>query len=204
MGFLFIGMKVNINHTFDTMVSNMGVLESELESFKNPIYQAVVDWCTIIIQEVTNTIEAKQIFTDRRNLKQSFLAVPVNVDGNNVEVHITAADYWALQEYGIQGWQQNNAPNSPFKFRKKQIPISSVAKWLSVKPSVVQHFKSSSPDMDIVDIATILSRSIPRKGYKARPFIAPSLNDKNLELLSFAVGEALGAKVKIVFSNNKP
>ena len=196
-------MKIQIQSDFDALVNSFN---NEIDKFgqaeDNPVLNAALQWCNTLIEQVRLAVIKHDLTTDRRNLLQSFTPIPVKIDGKEIEVNIVAADYWAFKEYGVKGWEKNQAPNSPFQFKKKQLPHSTIIDWLEHKPTARAMF-TQNLQLDVPSIAVILARSIPRKGFKPKPFVEPALTSDMLTMLSEMISEALGVKVSAVFRNAK-
>lgn len=135
----------------------------------------VEDWANKAVKSLQDSLDSKTLSNTSKNLRQSMVAMPVEVQGNRFISEITdqgKAPYWKFLNEGVQGiggkkkiggsWQ-NVAPGSPFMFKKDN------------KPSV-KHFTLWANLANLSPFA--VRETVWRAGLTPNHFVDEAIDDK--------------------------
>ena len=107
--------------------------------------------------------------------------------GQGGNVKILMLEYWE--------WLDQGRP--PTRSQSKVNPTlqKSLEEWIRMKGIQVRGSKEESLESRIKSLAFVIARKIHAKGYKAKPFVSPVINDKMLQQLSDSIGTYLSVAV---------
>ena len=114
-----------------------------------------------------------------RGLYES-LDYEVKFNPRSIEFRFTGNEYGAFQDQGVKGWKSSRkAPNSPFQFKSKMIPVEPITQW--VRARRFQFQKKNGQFMSYESTAFLIARSVAAKGIEASEFLTrPATRNENI------------------------
>ena len=107
--------------------------------------------------------------------------------GQGGNVKILMLEYWE--------WLDQGRPPTRSKSKVNPTLQKSLEEWIRMKGIQVRGSKEESLESRIKSLAFVIARKIHAKGYKAKPFVSPVINDKMLQQLSDSIGTYLSVAV---------
>jgi len=107
--------------------------------------------------------------------------------GQGGNVKILMLEYWE--------WLDQGRPPTRSKSKVNPTLQKSLEEWIRMKGIQVRGSKEESLESRIKSLAFVIARKIHAKGYKAKPFVSPVINDKMLQQLSDSIGTYLSIAV---------
>lgn len=107
--------------------------------------------------------------------------------GQGGNVKILMLEYWE--------WLDQGRPPTRSKSKGNPTLQKSLEEWIRMKGIQVRGSKEESLESRIKSLAFVIARKIHAKGYKAKPFVSPVINDKMLQQLSDSIGTYLSVAV---------
>lgn len=159
-------------------LSDIGVKKSLFDDLKSPdINGIIVDWGNDLITALRDKL-AKNKSNASGSLSSNIKPV-IRASAKGVNYIVIMNDYYINVEEG-------QAP--------KQVAYKDILQWMKEKRRYGV-FKSAFNNGIESVIAKIIVRNIGERGTKARPFIAPTLNQKRLDTLSQSIADFLAQKI---------
>lgn len=107
--------------------------------------------------------------------------------GQGGNVKILMLEYWE--------WLDQGRPPTRSKSKGNPTLQKSLEEWIRMKGIQVRGSKEESLESRIKSLAFVIARKIHAKGYKAKPFVSPVINDKMLQQLSDSIGTYLSIAI---------
>lgn len=107
--------------------------------------------------------------------------------GQGGNVKILMLEYWEWLDQGRPPTRSQSKGNPPLQ--------KSIEEWIRMKGIQVRGSQEESLESRIKSLAFVIARKIHAKGYKAKPFVSPVINDKMLQQLSDSIGTYLSVAV---------
>lgn len=159
-------------------LSDIGVKKSLFDDLKSPdINGIIVDWGNDLITALRDKL-AKNKSNASGSLSSNIKPV-IRASAKGVNYIVIMNDYYINVEEGQQ---------------PKQVAYKDILQWMKEKRRYGV-FKSAFNNGIESVIAKIIVRNIGERGTKARPFIAPTLNQKRLDTLSQSIADHLAQKI---------
>jgi hypothetical protein len=159
-------------------LSDIGVKKSLFDDLKSPdINGIIVDWGNDLITALRDKL-AKNKSNASGSLSSNIKPV-IRASAKGVNYIVLMNDYYINVEEG-------QAP--------KQVAYKDILQWMKEKRRYGV-FKSTFNNGIESVVAKIIVRNIGERGTKARPFIAPTLNQKRLDTLSQSIADHLAQKI---------
>ena len=159
-------------------LSDIGVKKSLFDDLKTPdINGIIVDWGNDLITALRDKL-AKNKSNASGSLSSNIKPV-IRASAKGVNYIVIMNDYYINVEEGQQ---------------PKQVAYKDILQWMKEKRRYGV-FKSAFNNGIESVIAKIIVRNIGERGTKARPFIAPTLNQKRLDTLSQSIADHLAQKI---------
>jgi hypothetical protein len=120
------------------------------------------------------------------NLAQS-IQPDIKTIGQGGNVKILMLEYWEWLDQGRPPTTSKSKGNPPLQ--------KSIEEWIRMKGIQVRTSPNQNLESRIKSLAFVIARKIHQKGYKAKPFATPVINDKMLQQLSDSIGTYLSIAV---------
>jgi hypothetical protein len=143
------------------------------------------------------------------DLKQSIVAVPISVMGNEYYVSIQGNSYAFFVNSGVNGLKTKHGSIYSFRSRFPSKPmVDNLMKWISKKGIPLDTRYSQTRDLTKsrrakVQIdekrkrATAIAFGVKQKGIKPTYFIDSAINESELAKLTSAIGDKLGKQIMV-------
>ena len=139
--------------------------------------------------------EYKKVYPNRT----SSLSFAQSIDPSDIDIQVSEATatltfkmdmLGKFIDKGVKGTQNVNAPNSPFQFKKKNLPKS-------VREGIVRDggFKGIKNDKEAKSLAFLIGRSIMKKGIKPIPFFTNYVDNEFREQVNEELSKIFGSNV---------
>jgi hypothetical protein len=159
-------------------LSDIGVKKSLFDDLKTPdINGIIVDWGNDLITALRDKL-AKNKSNASGSLSADIKPV-IRASAKGVNYIVIMNDYYINVEEGQQ---------------PKQVAYKDILQWMKEKRRYGVFKSAFNKGIESV-IAKIIVRNIGERGTKARPFIAPTLNQKRLDSLSQSIADHLAQKI---------
>ena len=159
-------------------LSDIGVKKSLFDDLKTPdINGIIVDWGNDLITALRDKL-AKNKSNASGSLSADIKPV-IRASAKGVNYIVLMNDYYIDVEEGQQ---------------PKQVAYKDILQWMTEKRRYGVFKSAFNKGIESV-IAKIIVRNIGERGTKARPFIAPTLNQKRLDTLSQSIADHLAQKI---------
>ena len=159
-------------------LSDIGVKKSLFDDLKTPdINGIIVNWGNDLITALRDKL-AKNKSNASGSLSADIKPV-IRASAKGVNYIVLMNDYYINVEEGQQA---------------KQVAYKDILQWMKEKRRYGV-FKSAFNNGIESVVAKIIVRNIGERGTKARPFIAPTLNQKRLDTLSQSIADHLAQKI---------
>lgn len=139
--------------------------------------------------------EYKKVYPGRTtslNLAQSITPsdVTVTVNESVAMLEFRMEQYGLFLDQGVRGRTGTRASNSPFKFKKKNLPES-------IRKGIVANggFKGIKNDKEAKSLGFLIGRSITKKGLLPVPFFSDYVNNEWKEEVKKEISNILGQKI---------
>lgn len=142
-------------------------------------------------------------------LKQSIVAVPISVMGNEYYVGIQGNDYAFFVNSGVNGLKTKYGSIYSFRSRFPSEPmVKNLMKWITKKGipldtrySQTRNLTKSKRSKVQIDEkrkrATAIAFGIKQKGLKPTYFIDSAIDDAELDKITSAIGDKLGKQIMV-------
>lgn len=166
-------------------------------------------WGTQLVDDMTAILEK-----EGKNVSGALLdslAFKITESSTGLKFKINPKPYADYIDKGVKGSKKNQAPKSPYKF-KKQPPSGVIQMWIGRKKGLIQKIaKKGIPTKKdrrklikpIKSAAFLIARSIKQKGFKPVPFWTDVVTEERQDDLKAALELALGRTVEVSFDNIK-
>jgi hypothetical protein len=143
------------------------------------------------------------------DLKQSIVAVPLSVMGNEYYVSIQGNSYAFFVNSGVNGLKTKHGSIYSFRSRFPSKPmVDNLMKWITKKGIPLDTRYSQTRDLTKsrrakVQIdekrkrATAIAFGVKQKGIKPTYFIDSAINESELAKLTSAIGDKLGKQIMV-------
>ncbi len=143
------------------------------------------------------------------DLKQSIIAVPLSVMGNEYYVSIQGNSYAFFVNSGVNGLKTKHGSIYSFRSRFPSEPmVDNLMKWISKKGIPLDTRYSQTRDLTKsrrakVQIdekrkrATAIAFGVKQKGIKPTYFIDSAINESELDKLTSAIGDKFGKQIMV-------
>ena len=159
-------------------LSDIGVKKSLFDDLKTPdINGIIVNWGNDLITALRDKL-AKNKSNASGSLSADIKPV-IRASAKGVNYIVLMNDYYINVEEGQQ---------------PKQVAYKDILQWMQQKRRYGVFKSAFNKGIESV-IAKIIVRNIGEGGTKARPFIAPTLNQKRLDTLSQSIADHLATKI---------
>jgi hypothetical protein len=159
-------------------LSDIGVKKSLFDDLKTPdINGIIVNWGNDLITALRDKL-AKNKSNASGSLSADIKPV-IRTNAKGVNYIVIMNDYYIDVEEGQQ---------------PKQVAYKDILQWMKDKRRYGVFKSAFNKGMESV-IAKIIVRNIGQTGTKAKPFIAPTLNQKRLDTLSQSIADHLATKI---------
>jgi hypothetical protein len=159
-------------------LSDIGVKKSLFDDLKTPdINGIIVDWGNDLITALRDKL-AKNKSNASGSLSANIKPV-IRASAKGVNYIVLMNDYYINVEEGQQ---------------PKQVAYKDILQWMKEKRRYGVFKSAFNKGIESV-IAKIIVRNIGERGTKAKPFIAPTLNQKRLDTLSQSIADHLAQKI---------
>ena len=159
-------------------LSDIGVKKSLFDDLKSPdINGIIVNWGNDLITALRDKL-AKNKSNASGSLSADIKPV-IRASAKGVNYIVLMNDYYINVEEGQQ---------------PKQVAYKDILQWMTEKRRYGVFKSAFNKGIESV-IAKIIVRNIGERGTKARPFIAPTLNQKRLDTLSQSIADHLATKI---------
>ena len=159
-------------------LSDIGVKKSLFDDLKTPdINGIIVNWGNDLITALRDKL-AKNKSNASGSLSADIKPV-IRASAKGVNYIVLMNDYYINVEEGQQ---------------PKQVAYKDILQWMKEKRRYGVFKSAFNKGIESV-IAKIIVRNIGERGTKARPFIAPTLNQKRLDTLSQSIADHLATKI---------
>ena len=159
-------------------LSDIGVKKSLFDDLKSPdINGIIVNWGNDLITALRDKL-AKNKSNASGSLSSNIKPV-IRASAKGVNYIVLMNDYYINVEEGQQ---------------PKQVAYKDILQWMKEKRRYGVFKSAFNKGIESV-IAKIIVRNISERGTKARPFIAPTLNQKRLDTLSQSIADHLATKI---------
>lgn len=159
-------------------LSDIGVKKSLFDDLKTPdINGIIVNWGNDLITALRDKL-AKNKSNASGSLSSNIKPV-IRASAKGVNYIVIMNDYYIDVEEGQQ---------------PKQVAYKDILQWMTEKRRYGVFKSAFNKGIESV-IAKIIVRNIGERGTKARPFIAPTLNQKRLDTLSQSIADHLAQKI---------
>lgn len=159
-------------------LSDIGVKKSLFDDLKTPdINGIIVNWGNDLITALRDKL-AKNKNNASGSLSADIKPV-IRASAKGVNYIVLMNDYYINVEEGQQ---------------PKQVAYKDILQWMTEKRRYGVFKSAFNKGIESV-IAKIIVRNIRERGTKARPFIAPTLNQKRLDTLSQSIADHLATKI---------
>lgn len=159
-------------------LSDIGVKKSLFDDLKTPdINGIIVNWGNDLITALRDKL-AKNKSNASGSLSADIKPV-IRASAKGVNYIVLMNDYYINVEEGQQ---------------PKQVAYKDILQWMTEKRRYGVFKSAFNKGIESV-IAKIIVRNIGERGTKARPFIAPTLNQKRLDTLSQSIADHLTQKI---------
>ena len=159
-------------------LSDIGVKKSLFDDLKTPdINGIIVNWGNDLITALRDKL-AKNKSNASGSLSADIKPV-IRASAKGVNYIVLMNDYYINVEEGQQ---------------PKQVAYKDILQWMTEKRRYGVFKSAFNKGIESV-IAKIIVRNIGERGTKARPFIAPTLNQKRLDTLSQSIADHLATKI---------
>ena len=159
-------------------LSDIGVKKSLFDDLKTPdINGIIVNWGNDLITALRDKL-AKNKSNASGSLSADIKPV-IRASAKGVNYIVLMNDYYINVEEGQQ---------------PKQVAYKDILQWMKEKRRYGVFKSAFNKGIESV-IAKIIVRNIGERGTKARPFIAPTLNQKRLDTLSQSIADHLAQKI---------
>ena len=159
-------------------LSDIGVKKSLFDDLKTPdINGIIVNWGNDLITALRDKL-AKNKSNASGSLSSNIKPV-IRASAKGVNYIVIMNDYYINVEEGQQ---------------PKQVAYKDILQWMKEKRRYGVFKSAFNKGIESV-IAKIIVRNIGERGTKARPFIAPTLNQKRLDTLSQSIADHLATKI---------
>lgn len=159
-------------------LSDIGVKKSLFDDLKTPdINGIIVNWGNDLITALRDKL-AKNKSNASGSLSSNIKPV-IRASAKGVNYIVIMNDYYIDVEEGQQ---------------PKQVAYKDILQWMQQKRRYGVFKSAFNKGIESV-IAKIIVRNIGERGTKARPFIAPTLNQKRLDTLSQSIADHLAQKI---------
>jgi hypothetical protein len=159
-------------------LSDIGVKKSLFDDLKTPdINGIIVDWGNDLITALRDKL-AKNKSNASGSLSADIKPV-IRASAKGVNYIVIMNDYYINVEEGQQ---------------PKQVAYKDILQWMTEKRRYGVFKSAFNKGIESV-IAKIIVRNIGERGTKAKPFIAPTLNQKRLDSLSQSIADHLAQKI---------
>lgn len=139
--------------------------------------------------------EYKKVYPNRT----SSLSFAQTIDTSDIDIRVSEATatltfkmntLGMIIDKGVKGTQNVNAPNSPFQFKKKNLPKS-------VREGIVKDagFKGIKSDKEAKSLAFVIGRSIMKKGIKPIPFFTNYVDKEFREQVNEELNKLFGDNI---------
>ncbi len=159
-------------------LSDIGVKKSLFDDLKTPdINGIIVNWGNDLITALRDKL-AKNKSNASGSLSADIKPV-IRASAKGVNYIVLMNDYYINVEEGQQ---------------PKQVAYKDILQWMKEKRRYGVFKSAFNRGIESV-IAKVIVRNIGERGTKARPFIAPTLNQKRLDSLSQSIADHLAQKI---------
>ena len=159
-------------------LSDIGVKKSLFDDLKTPdINGIIVNWGNDLITALRDKL-AKNKSNASGSLSADIKPV-IRASAKGVNYIVLMNDYYINVEEGQQ---------------PKQLAYKDILQWMKEKRRYGVFKSAFNKGIESV-VAKIIVRNIGERGTKARPFIAPTLNQKRLDTLSQSIADHLATKI---------
>jgi hypothetical protein len=159
-------------------LSDIGVKKSLFDDLKTPdINGIIVDWGNDLITALRDKL-AKNKSNASGSLSADIKPV-IRASAKGVNYIVIMNDYYINVEEGQQA---------------KQVAYKDILQWMKEKRRYGVFKSAFNKGIESV-IAKVIVKNIGERGTKARPFIAPTLNQKRLDTLSQSIADHLAQKI---------
>jgi hypothetical protein len=146
-----------------------------------------------VIDQLKVSIDKYNISTPSANLKQSLSASEAIIDGDAVTVNVSAAFYWKLVNYGVNGFDVNHgAPDWDKQPATGMTFKESIDAWIInrgiTKPESFSNYDSFS---------FAIMHAIRRDGKAPRPFFTDVVNKGMMKALKNPIEKLLKRSIQI-------
>jgi hypothetical protein len=159
-------------------LSDIGVKKSLFDDLKTPdINGIIVNWGNDLITALRDKL-AKNKSNASGSLSADIKPV-IRASAKGVNYIVLMNDYYINVEEGQQA---------------KQVAYKDILQWMKEKRRYGVFKSAFNKGIESV-IAKVIVKNIGERGTKARPFIAPTLNQKRLDSLSQSIADHLAQKI---------
>ena len=159
-------------------LSDIGVKKSLFDDLKTPdINGIIVNWGNDLITALRDKL-AKNKSNASGSLSADIKPV-IRASAKGVNYIVLMNDYYINVEEGQQ---------------PKQVAYKDILQWMKEKRRYGVFKSAFNKGIESV-IAKVIVKNIGERGTKARPFIAPTLNQKRLDTLSQSIADHLAQKI---------
>jgi len=159
-------------------LSDIGVKKSLFDDLKTPdINGIIVNWGNDLITALRDKL-AKNKSNASGSLSADIKPV-IRASAKGVNYIVIMNDYYINVEEGQQ---------------PKQVAYKDILQWMKEKRRYGVFKSAFNKGIESV-IAKVIVKNIGERGTKARPFIAPTLNQKRLDTLSQSIADHLAQKI---------
>ena len=135
-------------------------------------------------------------------------------EGAEITFTINIADYYKFLDKGVKGRESSTlAPNSPYQFKKLNLPKNVILNWMSYKrintqPKTLKlkggHKGSASSNISqMKSLAFLIGRSIAKRGLITTNFYSDVINEKTLNQFITVLKAATRRDILIQLSREK-
>jgi len=142
-------------------------------------------WTNAAMKQMRDNLGKRKAMASGR-LAQS-IQPDITTIGQGGNVKILMLEYWE--------WLDQGRPPTRSKSKGNPTLQKSLEEWIRMKGIQVRTSKEENLESRIKSLAFVIARKIHAKGYKARPFVTPVINDKMLQQLSDSIGTYLSIAV---------
>lgn len=151
----------------------------------------VEEWANKAVVALRESLQKKVTLTTSKNLEQSIVALPIEIEGSKLTIEIQAADYWKFVNEGVRGvggtmksgvqWV-NKSPSSPFSYKEGKKPSPKhFVDWA--------YLAGKSP--------FAVSETVFRSGIKANHFFDEVINSAFEKMMADDLTNSIGRAIEL-------
>lgn len=193
-----------------TILDNLDTaIEEGVLTASRDILQA---WGALLVDDMTAFLE-KNGKNVTGKLMDS-LTFKITEDENSIRFRMVPASHADYIDKGVQGRVINQAPKSPYRFKKQNIAQGVLKIWISKKKAVIQKIankgivtrgdlRKKKIKSSIASAEFLIGRAIASRGFEPVPFWSSVLTEERKKELTQALELAIGKTVEVTFDNLK-